>query len=82
MSHLGADIKEFIEQNNVKSIRIDGISASGLDDRGNLITNHQPQFNTLGKSTPELILRRVLKDENFWKGKNEKTKKLLETILN
>lgn len=82
VSHLGADIKEFIEQNNVKSIRIDGISASGLDDRGNLITNHQPQFNTLGKSTPELILRRVLKDENFWKGKNEKTKKLLETILN
>lgn len=82
VSHLGADIKEYIQKNNIASIRIDGISAIGLDEKGNLITNHQPKFNELGKSTPELILKRVLKDENFWKGKSEKTKKLLETILN
>jgi hypothetical protein len=81
VSHLGQEIQEFITEQKVVGIRIDGISASGLDEKGNLITNHQPQFNQLGKSTPELILKRVLQDENFWKGKSGKSKSILEKIL-
>lgn len=81
VSHLGKDIKEFITKNNITGIRIDGISATGLDSKGNLITNHQPIFNELGKSTPELILKRIYNDETFFKNKDENVKKLLETII-
>lgn len=80
VSHLGLEIKKFIEQRNISEIRIDGISAEGLDEKGNLITNHQPQFYQLGKSTPELILKRILNDEKFWKGKTQKSKNILEKI--
>ena len=38
---------------------------SGLDEQGNLITKHQPQFYELGKSTPELIMQRILQDNKF-----------------
>ncbi|MDA3856056.1 MAG: hypothetical protein PF569_07370 [Candidatus Woesearchaeota archaeon] len=82
VSHLGREIKEFIEEQRVKGIRIDGISATGLDEKGNLMTNHQPQFNQLGKSTPELILKRVLQDESFWKNKTKKSREILERIVN
>ncbi|MCH8519384.1 MAG: hypothetical protein LAT82_01375 [Nanoarchaeota archaeon] len=82
VSHLGKDIKQFIETNNITGIRIDGISATGLDERGNLITNHQPIFNELGKSTPELILKRIYNDETFFKDKNKHIKELLQSIIN
>lgn len=81
VSHLGQEIQEFILEDNVSGIRIDGISAEGLDDKGNLITNHQPKFNQLGKSTPELILKRILQDESFWVGKGDHAKVILENIL-
>lgn len=81
VSHLGREIKEFIDENNVKGIRIDGISATGLDKEGNLITNHQPVFNQLGKSTPELILKRVLQDEGFWKNKSKKSREILKKMV-
>lgn len=80
-SHLGAEIKQFLEDEKIEGIRIDGISAKGLDEKGDLITNHQPQFYKLGKSTPELILKRILQDEKFWKDKSDKSKKVLEGIL-
>ncbi|MFT4244711.1 MAG: AAA family ATPase [Candidatus Woesearchaeota archaeon] len=82
VSHLGKDIKEFILKNRIDGIRIDGISAIGLDEKGNLITNHQPIFNELGKSTPELILKKIYNDESFFKNKPEFTKKILTKILN
>lgn len=80
VSHLGLEIEEYIKEKNIKGIRIDGISASGLDENGNLVTKHQPEYYSLGKSTPELILKRILQDEKFWKNKSEETKKLLEKI--
>lgn len=81
VSHLGQEIKEFISEQKISGIRIDGISAQGLDEKANLITNHQPKFNQLGKSTPELILKRVLQDEKFWKGKSEISKQILRKII-
>ncbi len=80
VSHLGYEIQEYIHENKIEGIRIDGISATGLDDEGNLVTKHQPEFYSLGKSTPELILKRILQDEKFWKNKSEKTKILLQRI--
>jgi hypothetical protein len=82
VSHLGEEINKFINKENIIGIRIDGISANGLDNEGNLITNHQPIFNQLGKSTPELILKRILQDEKFWINKSDKSKELLESVLN
>lgn len=79
-SHLGQEIQAFIQQQNLKEIRIDGISAQGLDEYGNLITTHQPEFGKLGKSTPELILKRILNDELFWKNKSQDLKELLKFI--
>ena len=69
-----------IKEENIKGIRIDGISATGLDEKGNLITNHQPQFYQLGKSTPELILKRIIQDNKFWNNKSNRYKNLLENI--
>ncbi len=81
VSHLGLEINEFLKNENNTKIRIDGISAIGLDKEGNLLTNHQPQFYKLGKSTPELILKRILQDESFWKNKSNKSKSFLEKIV-
>ncbi|MCA9486183.1 hypothetical protein H6501_00315 [Candidatus Woesearchaeota archaeon] len=80
VSHLGKEILEILRERNEEGIRLDGISASGLDDKGQLVTNHQPLFYSLGLSTPELILQRVLQDETFWKGKQGQTKETLERI--
>lgn len=82
VSHLGKEIKHFIDSRNITSIRIDGISAQGLDSKGNLITNHQPIFNSLGESTPELILQRIYSDDSFFKNKTQDVKNLLLKIIN
>lgn len=82
VSHLGKEIKRFIVEKQISTIRIDGISAKGLDEKGNLITNHQPEFNSLGKSTPELILQKIYNDETFFKNKSSSSKKLIKNIIN
>lgn len=81
VSHLGQEIQQFIKKQNITGIRIDGISATGLDEHGNLLTNHQPQFYTLGKSTPELILKRIIQDNKFWENKNNQTKEIFENLM-
>ena len=81
VSHLGKELKLILEEKKMSEIRIDGISASGLDEDGNLITEHQPQFYALGKSTPELILQRIIQDKNFWENKQNKTKDIFKSLL-
>jgi hypothetical protein len=49
-------------------IRVDGIEARGLDERGELIVDRQPKFNHIGSSTPKLIvmkLSRTAKKKNL-----------------
>jgi hypothetical protein len=83
VSHLGEEINLFLKQNNITGIRIDGISAKGIDEKnGKIITNHQPEFYSLGKSTPELILKKILNEEKFWKDKNKETKLIFEKLIN
>ncbi|NQZ85875.1 MAG: hypothetical protein HRU03_09215 [Nanoarchaeales archaeon] len=81
VSHLGLEIKDYLELHKITSIRIDGISAKGLDEKGDLITTHQPEFYELGKSTPELILKRIIQDESFWKNKGKEAKEILMKMI-
>lgn len=57
VSHLAEEIKRFAET----PVRVDGIEASGLDADNNLIVRRTPRFNYLAKSTPELILDRLVR---------------------
>ncbi|MFT4312485.1 MAG: hypothetical protein ACMXYF_04620 [Candidatus Woesearchaeota archaeon] len=45
------------------SIRIDGIEAKGLDEQNKLIVDHNPVIGRLAKSTPELIIQRLAKEQ-------------------
>ncbi len=82
VSHLGKELSSILNEEKISGIRIDGISATGLDESGKLITNHQPQFYELGKSTPELILKRILQDNKFWDSKENSTRNIFENLLN
>ena len=42
-------------------VRIDGIEASGLDEKGELIVDRQPVFDHIGSSTPKLIVMKLAK---------------------
>jgi len=43
------------------AVRVDGIEASGLDEKSNLIVLRTPRYNYLARSTPELILDRLVR---------------------
>ncbi|MGQ9721157.1 MAG: MutS-related protein [Candidatus Jordarchaeum sp.] len=55
VSHLSDEILNLTKS----PVRVDGISAKGLDENLNLIVDRTPKFNYLAKSTPELILQRL-----------------------
>ncbi|MCJ7445426.1 MAG: DNA mismatch repair protein MutS [Methanotrichaceae archaeon] len=57
VSHLAGEIKSFTET----SVRIDGIEAEGLDEKNRLIVSRSPRYNFLARSTPELILGKLIR---------------------
>jgi DNA mismatch repair protein MutS2 len=57
VSHLADEVRRFAET----SVRVDGIEAEGLDENNNLKVNRTPRYNYLAKSTPELILERLVR---------------------
>ncbi len=57
VSHLAEDIRRFVET----PVRVDGIEAEGLDENNNLCVCRSPRYNYLAKSTPELILDRLVR---------------------
>lgn len=57
VSHLAEEVKRLAKT----PIRVDGIEASGLDSENNLIVGRTPRYNYLAKSTPELILDRLVR---------------------
>ncbi len=57
VSHLAEDIKRFSQS----PVRVDGIEASGLDENNNLLVSRSPRYNYLARSTPELILDRLVR---------------------
>jgi len=42
-------------------VRVDGIEASGLDEKGELVVDRQPVFDHIGSSTPKLIVMKLAK---------------------
>jgi DNA mismatch repair protein MutS2 len=57
VSHLADEVRRFAET----PVRVDGIEAEGLDENNNLKVNRTPRYNFLAKSTPELILERLVR---------------------
>jgi hypothetical protein len=56
-THLGQELQKQQPANT----RIDGIEAIGLNEKFELIVNHNPVLGKLAKSTPELIVERMSK---------------------
>lgn len=57
VSHLAEEIMRFAET----PVRIDGIEAEGLDEKNNLVVKRSPRYGYLARSTPELILDRLVR---------------------
>lgn len=57
VSHLAEEIRRFAES----PVRVDGIEAAGLDENNNLVVHRTPRYNYLARSTPELILDRLVR---------------------
>jgi hypothetical protein len=58
-THLGA----VIQKNLPEHARIDGIEAKGLDEKNELIVDHNPVLGRLANSTPELIIEKMVKTQ-------------------
>ncbi len=59
VTHLAEDLNPLPDQ-----ARKDGIFAEGLDDDLELLVDYQPRFETVGKSTPEFIVSRLIASSN------------------
>jgi hypothetical protein len=59
VTHLAADLQPLPDV-----ARTDGIFAEGLNPDLELQVDYQPRFNTLGKSTPEFIVSRLVANAN------------------
>lgn len=75
VSHLS----ELILENTGAEIRVDGIEAEGLDSHLELIVNRNPVYNRIARSTPELIVERLLrkttgKEQEFYSHLKDKFK--------
>lgn len=59
MSVFVSHLSELILENTDRTIRVDGIEASGLDAQLNLVVDRSPRYNYIARSTPELIVERL-----------------------
>lgn len=57
VSHLAGVVIRFAKT----PVRIDGIEAEGLDEENNLVVKRSPRYGLLARSTPELILDRLVR---------------------
>jgi DNA mismatch repair protein MutS2 len=57
VTHLADDLEPL-----PTTARTDGIFAEGLDQHLDLLVDYQPRFETVGKSTPEFIVSRLVAD--------------------
>ena len=71
VSHLADQIMEATDL----PLRVDGIAAVGLDEKLNLIVERSPRRNYLARSTPELIIRRLLEQTSG------ERRKVLERVM-
>lgn len=57
VSHLAGEVLRYART----PVRVDGIEAEGLDEKNNLRVSRSPRYNFLARSTPELILDRLVR---------------------
>ena len=60
VTHLAREILSSMREGLEGCLRVDGIEAKGLDENYNLIVDRNPRYYYLARSTPELIVRRLL----------------------
>ena len=60
-------------------LRIDGIEANGLDEHLELIVDRTPKRNCLARSTPELIVRRLVERSS---GDEKRVQRHFVVVLN
>ncbi|KSW11980.1 hypothetical protein CF15_04105 [Pyrodictium occultum] len=76
VSHLAGEVMEAIPGDLRSRVRIDGIEARGLDENYNLIVDRSPRYNYLARSTPELIVTKLLR-----RSKNSGERAFFEKVL-
>ncbi|NOZ88941.1 MAG: AAA family ATPase [Crenarchaeota archaeon] len=60
VSHMADEILSALPPELRSKVRVDGIEALGLDENYNLIVRRSPRFSYHARSTPELVVRRLL----------------------
>ncbi len=60
VTHLAREILSNVGPGVEGCLRVDGIEARGLDENYNLIVDRNPRFYYLARSTPELVVQRLL----------------------
>lgn len=76
VSHLAGEVVEAIPPELRARVRIDGIEARGLDENYNLIVDRSPRYNYLARSTPELIVAKLLR-----KSRRKSEREFFEKVL-
>ncbi len=72
VTHLAPEVLESLEKTIRQHIRVDGIEAKGLDENYNLVVDRNPRYNYLARSTPELVVTKLLhraqnREKEFYK---------------
>ena len=67
VTHMAQEVLNLLH--GAEGIRVDGIEARGLDENYNLIVDRSPRYNYLARSTPELVVQKLLKKS---RGREEK----------
>ncbi len=60
VSHMADEIVSKLSREARRHVRIDGIEAEGLDDNYNLIVRRTPRYGLLARSTPELVVKKLV----------------------
>lgn len=76
VTHMAEEIVKLVDASTRAAIRIDGIEARGLDENYNLIVDRTPRYNYLARSTPELVVKKLLR-----RSRKRHEKKLYTKIL-
>ena len=72
VTHLSMETLPYVKM----PIRVDGIEAKGIDEKGEMIVVRQPRFNHVGSSTPKFIIKKLSRTE-----KKKGVKTLYEEVL-
>ncbi len=76
VTHMAEQVLQSLSPEAAKTVRIDGIEARGLDENYNLIVDRTPRYRYLARSTPELVVTKLLKTT-----RNSRERRFYEKLL-